>query len=217
MSEVALDLKTKEFIDRYKREPIPGDKATLTSDYGYRFSYSYIVCPICGLARWTTSCNTRRPNFTGRCPGCQLAFARENYDQRKEKANNWHGGKSHRVGGYVLVRIERDSPFFSMAKRTKDKKGRLKSWAYIPEHRLVMARHLDRCLERWELVHHLNGIKDDNRYENLKLTTRREHFIEDRELELGVLERIKNLEARIIQLEAENILLRNRREIDKEV
>ena len=45
----------------------------------------------------------------------------------------------------------------------------------IDEHRLVMEQHLGRRLGRFELVHHINGNKKDNRLTNLQVVTPKEH------------------------------------------
>ena len=53
---------------------------------------------------------------------------------------------------------------------------RINRKGYDYEHRVIMENHLGRLLEPWEFVHHTNGVKDDNRLENLELVTHKEHM-----------------------------------------
>jgi HNH endonuclease len=64
--------------------------------------------------------------------------------------------------GYVLVYVHPEHRFSAMAR----------AGSRVMEHRLVMAEHLDRPLASDEFVHHRNGMRDDNRIENLELWTR---------------------------------------------
>jgi len=47
----------------------------------------------------------------------------------------------------------------------------------ITEHKHIMQQHLGRTLEKHEVVHHKNENPQDNRIENLELTTRKEHSL----------------------------------------
>lgn len=61
--------------------------------------------------------------------------------------------------GYLWTRIGDDDPMASMRLRN----------GTISVHRLVMARQLGRPLLKTESVHHINGVRDDYRPENLEL------------------------------------------------
>lgn len=46
---------------------------------------------------------------------------------------------------------------------------------YIAEHRLVAAETIGRMLLPTEVVDHINGVKDDNRPENLRVLSKKAH------------------------------------------
>jgi hypothetical protein len=71
------------------------------------------------------------------------------FGKLKELNPNWRGGIFIRNDGYVAIHINDNE--------------------YELEHRLVMEQFLGRKLLSGEIVHHINGIRNDNRLENLML------------------------------------------------
>lgn len=82
----------------------------------------------------------------------------------------WRGGKFKTKAGYIKVY----SPGHPYARNRGAKT--LGSGGYVFEHRLVVEKFLSRYLLPEEKVHHRNGIKDDNRIENLQLIANKPHY-----------------------------------------
>ncbi len=89
--------------------------------------------------------------------------------ERGENHPSWKGGKVFTTDGYYAIQVPNDNFFYPMVGH-RDKYG-----GYVLEHRLVMAKTLGRCLQSWEIIHHKNGVKTDNRLENLALQSRKTH------------------------------------------
>lgn len=97
------------------------------------------------------TCDLRRADGKGTVScGC---YRGENL--RGENHPNWRGGRVFNMGGYALLWVP-EHPAGN---------GR----GYVFEHRLVMEEKIGRYLLPHENVHHINGIKGDNRPENLEL------------------------------------------------
>lgn len=67
------------------------------------------------------------------------------------------GSKEKTWDGYIIE--------FNPFHPTAPKKG------WVREHKRIMSDYLGRPLNKYETVHHKNGIRDDNRLENLELWT----------------------------------------------
>lgn len=157
---------------------------------GYSY-YIWATCPQCESQRWVRTLKDKPlHNLCKQCSDKQpLAEATKQkisqfYANRRGAA--WKRGR-WKVEGYMQTFIRKGDFFRPMA----DKQGR------CLEHRLIVARSLNRCLLPWEIVHHKNGIRDDNRLQNLELLTdKRFHLVDS------------VMKQHITRLEAENKHLR---------
>jgi len=122
-------------------------------DIGFKYTGRYIwaACPDCGLERWK-----RKDEGSSLCRVCALKNRKSWVDHRNP---HWTGGRIIKKG-YIKILLGKEHPCFS---------SMVDSTGYILEHRMIMAKHLGRLLEKWEIVHHINEDRQDNRLENLEL------------------------------------------------
>ena len=112
----------------------------------------------------------------------------------------WKGGRFHDQNGYVSVAL------VTLTGRRRELAEAMTTGKYVREHRLVMATLLDRPLQPSEVVHHHNGVKDDNSPSNLFLRDQSSHTLEHRMID----RELARLQTRVVELEAENAELRSR-------
>ena len=90
-----------------------------------------------------------RKKTASRCKDCNLIY------QRGANHHRWRGGTTIDSNGYVLV--------------FRPEHPRAQGRGYIMEHRVVVEEHLRRELEDYEVVHHIDGNKENNSIDNLML------------------------------------------------
>lgn len=98
-------------------------------------------CFLCGDIIWQLS------EYCSKC----AAFI----DRMSRPSPNWCGGKVLDSKGYIKI--------YAPHHENANKAG------YIFEHRLMMETKIGRKLLKTEVVHHKNGMIQDNRIENLEL------------------------------------------------
>lgn len=166
-----------------------------------RTYYIWYACADCGKERWVVLRKGIIRNRTCRkCGSKKGAQSASRIEAIKGNKFTWKGGRHKNPDGYVLVWISRDDFFYPMAE-----KG-----GYVLEHRLIMAKHLKRCLLSWEIVHHkgkrFTNIENrsDNLIDNLQLVpTKSKHNTMLGRVISKQARQIAELQARVTLLEAE--------------
>lgn len=118
----------------------------------YERIYWYCKC-VCGKEKEIYHYNL----LASRSSSCGCISADWNKAHTRENSSSWKGG--YRLeDGYALV--------------YKPEHPKAKKNGYVREHTVVMETKIGRPLLPTEQVHHINGIKHDNRPENLELWSR---------------------------------------------
>jgi len=125
-----------------------------------------ITCPECKQKRAIYPSNYKALKNGGLCKKCYMSKLLTIVHERMRNRPMSERKPTSRSDGYLEMSLPSWHWCYPMATKTRHS---------ILVHRLVMAEHLGRLLEAGEIVHHINGIRTDNRIENLQLVTLGSH------------------------------------------
>jgi hypothetical protein len=143
-----------------------------TGFYPRKFTLPYKTCVTCGKKFYIKAkAFMHLIHCSNKCRKTQVkiicAWCKKEFEVKKYRLNHgvkfcsykckWDSQKGkiyHTQDGYAIV--------FNKAK-------------VLRVHRLIIQKVIGRELHTWEHIHHINGIKDDNRIENLQVLSNSEH------------------------------------------
>ena len=147
-------------VNPLEKHPTIGGLYIRRTEKGRVHYYVLVPCALCEELRPVRKDYAEKKKYSVNCRKCTPPPIMVGNDNP-----SWKGGRIEINRGYIGVKIYKDSSFYSMANRH----------GYVPEHRLVFAQHLNRCLDATEIIHHIDGDKTNNNLSNLELLTRGGH------------------------------------------
>lgn len=160
------DLLIEEYIVKRKT------MKQVASDNGYSVGTIYNFIKKYGISSRPAMTEETRKKISVANKGHKYSLGRKVSEETKikiSKANKGRVYKPTKYGGHAKKRTDGYIYVYKPNHPHSSQEG------YVMEHVLVMEKTIGRYLNKGEVVHHKNHVRDDNRIENLQLMTFKEH------------------------------------------